>query len=205
MLSFLIKKELLCFIKNKLYMIIWGLLLFFPLLFSICLQNNIIPDNFNFINDYIILILCIIFICSYICDSCKTDFKTGGTLFLINMKISVYIAALIKVLTALVFGSCILVSDFCFLPDIFTGWTWYLILLVFISLSFLSFVVSVLLCGADTISFLILIFVSAVLLLLMKQSIHIFVKILFPIALVLLSLVAIPVLYKRKWFRINIK
>ena len=205
MLSFLIKKELLCFIKNKLYMIIWGLLLFFPLLFYICLQNNIIPDNFNFINDYIILILCILFICSYICDSCKTEFNTGGTLFLINMKISVYVAAIIKVLTALVFGSCILVLDFCFLPDFFAGWTWYLLLLAFTSLAFFSYAVSVLLCGADTISFLILMSVSAILILMLKQPIHVSIKILFPIVLGMFSLISLPALYKRKWFRINIK
>ena len=205
MLSFLVKKEFLCIIKNKLYMAIWGVLIIFPLVFFICSRNNIIPENFNFLNDYIVLIISILFTCTYLCDSCKTDFKTGGTLFLINMKVPVYAAAVIKILMVLIFSGCIVFLDFCFLPDIFVDWTWYLILLVFVSLAFLSFVVSVLLCGADTISFLILIFVSAVLLLLMKQSIHILVKILFPIALVLLSLVVIPVLYKRKWFRINIK
>ena len=186
-------------------MAIWGVLIIFPLVFFICSRNNIIPENFNFLNDYIVLIISILFTCTYLCDSCKTDFKTGGTLFLINMKVPVYAAAVIKILMVLIFSGCIVFLDFCFLPDIFVDWTWYLILLVFVSLAFLSFVVSVLLCGADTISFLILIFVSAVLLLLMKQSIHILVKILFPIALVLLSLVVIPVLYKRKWFRINIK
>lgn len=203
---FLLKKEILGFLKNTLYIVLWLCLVLLPFGYQQILESNVFSEH-DISDLYIVFVFSFInllFLCLYICDFCLKDLKDGGFLFLINMKIPIIKAALYRSFFSLII--CILPMSLCslFVPSFRTIFSPLLTVFLFLSCSLCSYGISIITCGTDILSFLLLMLLVSSINALIFQPFWFGVKYICLLCVIFISIEIIVVGSRRLKFRIRI-